>query len=117
VEEHGISIFRVKKQNHTTRLITRKNFFTSIVLFTGKTSNCVKSHIIDSTGRTTEGNKPTQLTTNQRAGSGPENGASTGINTRMGRPPDPHQLNDPEDEDRDGLRNVGIYESRTTLPG
>jgi arginine utilization protein RocB len=43
--------------------------------------------------------------------------ATTGINTELGRPPDPHQLNNPEDEDRDGLRNVGVYESRTTLPG
>jgi hypothetical protein len=47
----------------------------------------------------------------------PEIGAATGINTGLVRPPDPHQLNNPEDEDRDGLRNVGIYESRTTLPG
>jgi len=37
--------------------------------------------------------------------------------TGPGRLPDPHQLNNPEDEDRDGLRNVGVYESRTTLPG
>jgi hypothetical protein len=80
-----------------------KNFFTSIVLLAGKTSNCVKSHIVNFMGRTTEGNKPTQLTTNQRAGSGPENRASTGINTGLGHSPDPHQLNDPEDENRDGL--------------
>jgi hypothetical protein len=85
-------------------------------LFIGKTLNCVKSHIVNFTGRT-EGNKPTQLTTNQRAGSGPEIGASTGVNTGLCRQPDPHQLNDPEDEDRDDLRNVGIYERITTLPG
>jgi len=41
----------------------------------------------------------------------------TGINTGRGRPPDPHQLNNPEDEDRDGLWNVSIYECRTTLSG
>jgi hypothetical protein len=55
--------------------------------------------------------KPTQLTTNQKAESGPENGALTGINTGLGCPPYPHQLNDPEDKDRDGLQNVGPYKT------
>jgi hypothetical protein len=61
-------------------------------------------------------NKSAQLTTNQRAETALRR-ATTGINTRLDRPPDPHQLNNPDDEDRDGLRNVGVYESRTTLPG
>jgi hypothetical protein len=72
-------------------------------------------YVGNSMGRT-EGNKPAQLTTNHRAGSGPEIAASTSINTGLGRSPDLHKLNDPEDEDRDDLRNVGIYESITTLP-
>jgi hypothetical protein len=64
-------------------------------------------------GRT---NKSAQLTTNQTAETALRR-ATTGINTGLGCPPDPHKLNNPEDEDRDGLRNVGVYESRTTLPG
>jgi hypothetical protein len=40
----------------------------------------------------------------------------TGINTGLGCPPYPHQPDDPEDEDRDGLQNVGIYKNGTTLP-
>jgi hypothetical protein len=89
----------------------------------GETSNFVKSHIINFTWRrhiTRRSNRreqPTQLTTNQKAGSGPENGASTGINTELGCPPYRDQLNNPEEEDRDGLRNFGIYENRTTLLG
>jgi hypothetical protein len=35
----------------------------------------------------------------------------TDINTGLGCPPYPHQFNDPEDEDRDGLRNVGIHKT------
>jgi hypothetical protein len=35
--------------------------------------------------------------------------------TGLGCPPYPHQLNDPEDEDRDGLRNVGIYKKRNHI--
>jgi hypothetical protein len=70
------------------------------------------AYIVNSTGRT---NKSAQLTTNQRAETALRR-ATTGINTGLDRPPDPHQLNNPEDEDRDGLRNVGVYESRTTLP-
>jgi hypothetical protein len=64
-------------------------------------------------GRT---NKSAQLTTNQRAEAALRR-ATTGMNTGLGRPRDPHQLNNPDDEVRDGLRNVGVYESRTTLPG
>jgi len=53
------------------------------------------SDFVDTTGTSgdpslkapTEGNKPTQLTTNQKAGSGLQNGASTGINTGLGCPP------------------------------
>jgi hypothetical protein len=71
------------------------------------------AHIVNSTGRT---NKSAQLTTNQRAEAALRR-STTGIYTGLGCPPDPHQLNNPEDEDRDGLRNVGVYESRTTLPG
>jgi hypothetical protein len=48
--------------------------------------------------------------------SGPENGTLTGINTRPGCPPYPSQLNDPEDEDRDGLRNVGPYKTEPPYP-
>jgi hypothetical protein len=50
-------------------------------------------------------NKSAQLTTNQRAKTALRR-ATTGINIGMGCPPDPHQLNNPEDEDRDGLQNV-----------
>jgi len=45
--------------------------------------------------------------TNQKAESGLENGALTSINRGLGCPPYPHQINDREDEVRDGLRNVG----------
>jgi hypothetical protein len=69
--------------------------------------------IVNSMGRA---NKSAQLTTNQRAETALRR-ATTGINTGLGRPPDPHQLNNPDDEDRDSLRNLGVYESRTTLPG
>jgi hypothetical protein len=71
------------------------------------------AYVVNSTGRT---NKSAQLTTNQRAETALRR-ATTGINTGLSRPPDPHQLNNPEDEDRDGLRNVGVYESKSTLPG
>jgi hypothetical protein len=94
----------LQKLNHTTQLKTRKNFFTRIVLFTRKTSN---AYIVNSTGRT---NKSAQLITNQRAETALRR-ATTGINTGLGCPPDPHQLNNPDDEDRDGLRNISVYES------
>jgi hypothetical protein len=42
---------------------------------------------------------------------GPENGALTGINEDLGWPPYPVQLNNPEDEDRDGLQNVGLQKT------
>jgi len=42
--------------------------------------------------------------------------ALTGINTGLGCPPDSHQLNDPEDEDRDGLRNVCPYKTEPPYP-
>jgi hypothetical protein len=59
----GINIgLGLRKQNHTTVLKTRKNFFTRIVLFTGKTSKCVYSQLYGE-----DRNKPAQLTTNQRA--------------------------------------------------
>jgi hypothetical protein len=50
-------------------------------------------------GRT---NKLAQLTTNQTAETALRR-ATTGINTALGHPSDPHQLNNPENEDRDGL--------------
>jgi hypothetical protein len=37
-------------------------------------------------------------------------------NTGLGCPPYPHQLNDPEDEDIDGLRNVGPYKTEPPYP-
>jgi hypothetical protein len=64
----------------------------------------------------TEGIKPTEFIANQKAESNPENGALTGKNTGLGRPPDPHQLNDPEDENRDGLRNVGLHKMEPPYP-
>jgi hypothetical protein len=80
-------------------------------LFAGKTSKCVYSQLYGE-----DRNKPAQLTTNQRAEAARRR-VTTGINTGLGLPPDPHKLNNPDDEVRDGLRNVGVYESRTTLPG
>jgi hypothetical protein len=86
-------------------------FKTSVsILFAGKTSKCVYSQLYGE-----DGIKLAQLTTNQRAEAALR-GAATGINTGPGHPPDPHQLNNPEDEDRDGLQNIGIYKNRTTLP-
>jgi hypothetical protein len=79
-------------------------------LFAGKHQN---ADIVNSTGRT---NKSAQLTTNQKAETALRR-ATTGINIGLGHPSDPHQLNNPDDEDRDSLRNVGVYERKTTLPG
>jgi hypothetical protein len=61
-------------------------------------------------------NQATQLIANQKSESSPENGTLTGINTGLGCPPDPHQFNDSEDEDRDGLRNAGLHKTEPHYP-
>jgi hypothetical protein len=94
-------------------------------LLAGKASNRIKSYIVNLNGEVHQRfvawsserrNRATQLIANQKAESSPENGALTGINTGLGCSPDPQQHNDPEDEDRDGLWNVGLHKTEPPYP-
>jgi hypothetical protein len=95
------SVFGLEKGNWWNPIRTSAIQFTGISGISGDSSLKAPKEEI----------KPIQLTTNQKAESGPENGALTGINTGLGCPPYPHKLNDPEDEGRDGLGNVGPYKT------